>query len=486
MTSIHSLPVEILLPIIQMAIEPGSEAAVVCATVSRRWQPHVERQTFASLRLDTDRLSKAKDILTPARQTYVRHICMEALLPEYDEPELRGRRETDEEQQQNNQAFTRAIVGLFDCLSLWEPIVTGTGRPGVILQLCASSPSDRYGSGGRREDRIERWKYSDLSLESGVEDDLPALGMITQFKEHFSCGYKRSILHKNRNIPRYIAASVYGIIASKLTNLEAVHWRIMYIQEEYIPLRQKMRQDFAASLASFPQSVHHFSLFYPWAELMGHDIQPPRAHVDDPLSIALRGIAQHCTTFKLEGTVVFDTNLFWPQQLPLSLDETPYWPRLEEVRISSSKISPLGAWLFHKHPSAPRPRPRPPSPPHVANSPEVLTVDDPSYHFRVLLDHEYFGEICLAAARAATRMPRLKDMTVAWEMMMSCSFGYNVRYSVSDGRACAEYWSDSTPALPLTAEAEEAWRAAARVHMGEGGQISFDPANVGERAPWHY
>ncbi|KAI1845403.1 hypothetical protein JX265_005264 [Neoarthrinium moseri] len=482
MTSIGSLPVEIVLQIIRLAIEPGPEAVGVCAAVSRQWQQHVERQSFALIRLNADRASEAKEILTPARQTYVRHINMEALLPEYDDSKLFGCRETDEEQQQNNRAFTRAIIALFDCLSRWDSVATGTGQPSVTLELCAFSPSDTISA--MASYRAQRWKHSFLSLENGVKDELPALGMITSFvdRSHVVSAIPRP--RHRQYFRRYIAASVFGVIASKMPNLEQVDWALNDDENENVLLRQKLRQEFATSLMDLPRSVRHFRLFYPNPGPKNDDFQPPRAYrnglVSDPLSIALYGISQECVTFILDGTVVFDTNIFWPHSLPSNPDKTPFWSRLEEFNIRSSRVSPSGAWLFHADPSAPR-RPAP-SPRFHANSPEVLSGDDPTFFYKVHLDHEYFRELCLAAARAAARMPRLKLMMAEWDLGIACQFGYRV---YGEG-TCAEYWSESTPAFPLTAETEDAWRAAARVHIGESSKINFDLVDLGEKHPMIY
>ncbi|KAF7533699.1 hypothetical protein G7054_g6866 [Neopestalotiopsis clavispora] len=482
MTSLESLPVEILLKIIRQAIEPGSEAVGVCAAVSRQWQQLLERETFAFLRLDTDRISEAQDILTPARQTYVRYIRMEALLPEYDEPRFRGCRETHEDQQQNNQAFARAIKGLFDCLSLWEPVAKGATQPVITLELCAFSRSDK--PGGVATHRNKRWKYSFLSLENGMEDSLPALCMITKFTDRPSHFTVEPNPRRQQFYRRSIEAKVFGIIASRLSNLEQVDWTLEDSENEDLSLRQRMRQEFAASLANFPQSVREFRLFYANPGPHNHDFQPPRAHngdlAADPFSIALRGVSQHCISFTLDGTVVFDANLFWPQPLSATVDETPYWARLEEFRVTNSMASPSGTWLFHADPSAPR-QPAP-SPEHLADSPEVLAGDDPEYFYRVHLDHDYFENLCQAAARAAARMPRLKRMVMGWNLGIDCHFGYRT----FDGGKSAEYWSESTPALPLTAEAEEAWCTAAKVQIGDDGKMSFDVVDRGEKHPLVY
>lgn len=267
MVSIESLPVEILLQIIHLAVEPGQQAAGVCAAVSRQWQKHVEWQTFASLRLDLERASAAKHILTPARQSYVRHIRMDALLPDYDAPRLCTRPETDDERQQNNQAFTQAIVGLYKCLSHWEPSAIGVGQPGVILKLYAFSPADKrdIGKPVRSSIRKKRWQHSFLSLENSIE--LPALDMITSF-----------IVPPPRYLERRVAAKVCNVMASKMTNLEIVDWNLEDNVKENIHLRKKMRQEFAASLTNIPQSVRHFRLWYPYTAPKNHDFQPPSAY----------------------------------------------------------------------------------------------------------------------------------------------------------------------------------------------------------------
>lgn len=212
----------------------------MCAAVSRQWQYHVEKQTFALLRLDPERVLAARDILIPVRQSYVRCIGMDALLPEYDAPKLWMRPETDKERQQNNQAFTRAIIGLFECLSYWEPSITGAG---VVLELYALSPADKrdIAMPFSLKMRKKRWQHSSLSLKVGAEDDLPTLYMITKF-----------IIPQPHILERRVAARVCGVMASRMSNLAAVDWNLEDNEKEDIYLRQRMRQEFATSLANLP------------------------------------------------------------------------------------------------------------------------------------------------------------------------------------------------------------------------------------------
>ncbi|KAI0140324.1 hypothetical protein BJ166DRAFT_542809 [Pestalotiopsis sp. NC0098] len=480
MASIASLPAEILSPILRLAVEAGPTTAGACAAVSRQWQQHVESQTFASLTLDVWRAAQAKDILTPARQSRVRHICMEARLPEYNPFILQDRRV---ERWQNNQIFTEAIQMLFSCLSHWAPATIGTGQRGVRLELWAFSPTDSRDD-FRAQTWMRRWVNFYLTLTEGSEDDLPDLSMITEFVGRTIDVYDGSNPHDRRYYHRHIEARVFGVMAAKMTRLESVDWELVDYEKLVIPFRQRMRKRFAASLASLPQSVRHFRLWYPHQGPMNHDAQPRRAYDDrlesDPLSIALRRIAQQCIKFILEWDMVFDTNLFWPQPQPSSPDETLHWPHLEILVVRSSMVSPSGTWLFHADPLVP-PGP-PPEPQFPENSPEVLTGNHPWNPYRVLLNRRYYTEVSLAVARAAARMPRLRRLMVQWGTVRTCKFGYQVM-----GRGTtAEYWSESTPALQLTAGLEEAWRTAAKVHIGEGRELSFDLVDLDQYPPSLY
>ncbi|KAK6220670.1 hypothetical protein LQW54_001861 [Pestalotiopsis sp. IQ-011] len=327
MASIASLPAEILSPILRLAVETGPTTAGACAAVSHQWQQHVERQTFTSLTLNAWRAVQAKDILTPARQSRVRHICMEAHLPFYNPFIWQNKWE---ERRQNNGAFTLAIRTLFYCLSHWEPAAIGTGQRGVTLELCAFSPTDTRAD-LRAPKWMRRWTNSYLTLTRGSEDDLPDLNMITKFVGRTFEFYNGSNPHHRRYYHRQIEARVFGVMAAKMTSLEEVDWDLVDYEKLDMPFRQRMRKRFAASLASLPQSLRYFRLWYPHQGPRNHDAQPHRAYDDrvesDPLSIALRRISQQCITFILDWDIVFDINLFWPQQ-PSSPDETLYWPRL--------------------------------------------------------------------------------------------------------------------------------------------------------------
>jgi hypothetical protein len=107
------------------------------ATLDRRWQAIIERQTFSDICINTTkRLEEFQRLVsTTHRRASIRIIALRVELESYDE-KARARFETDEERQRNNKIFTTTISTLFRTLSGWSDIA------GIHLGIRAQSPSD--------------------------------------------------------------------------------------------------------------------------------------------------------------------------------------------------------------------------------------------------------------------------------------------------------------------------------------------------------
>lgn len=182
MPSFQTLPQEIREGIVELAVKQSPTTAAGLACVSPEWQADVERQTFCKLKVDQTRLDGLRDIVTPARRAYVRHVEMDALLPEYNARQLWDEEETAEDRRRNNEAFTRAVQGVLSVLSSWEqPAHSGQG---VSLVLRAYSPSDIAREPGlefRHRLRRRRWCKSYLDLADEAYDHLPQVPVLTAF-----------------------------------------------------------------------------------------------------------------------------------------------------------------------------------------------------------------------------------------------------------------------------------------------------------------
>ncbi|KAK6083948.1 oxoglutarate iron-dependent oxygenase [Seiridium cupressi] len=109
------------------------------APMSKQWQPHIERITFAEVYLSPARLAAARKILTPMRFGDVRSIHLDVVLDDYSK-QTRRYVGNEKENVRNNDVFTRTVAGIF---SLLKPLdVPKSIRGPRTLQLTAHSPSD--------------------------------------------------------------------------------------------------------------------------------------------------------------------------------------------------------------------------------------------------------------------------------------------------------------------------------------------------------
>jgi hypothetical protein len=142
MVGLTSLPPEVMRGSVQLAIELDADSAGKYTTVSREQQAYPEEKIFSPFKIRLTQIEELRDNLTPLRQSYVRNVDFEVILPEYD-VELVA--ETPGEQHHNSQSFTGAILGLLDSLAGWRHHIGRElyQRPGISLTILASSPSDR-------------------------------------------------------------------------------------------------------------------------------------------------------------------------------------------------------------------------------------------------------------------------------------------------------------------------------------------------------
>ncbi|KAL7952079.1 hypothetical protein V8C42DRAFT_339962 [Trichoderma barbatum] len=116
-------------------VVPGSGPKY--AAVNRIWQDEIERESFASLRLDLNRLLQVNSIVTPRRRHYVRIIKLVVASPRsgpVDSPE------TDEEKLRNNRALQATFEAFMQSMSQWDAGEVYHG--GVRLYVNTSTPHD--------------------------------------------------------------------------------------------------------------------------------------------------------------------------------------------------------------------------------------------------------------------------------------------------------------------------------------------------------
>lgn len=444
MPSFQTLPQEIRRDIVELAVavkqSPTTAAGLACVT--SEWQAYVERQTFHKLKVDQNRLDGLRNIVTPARRTYVRCVEMDAILPEYNAHQLWDEEETAEEQRRNNEAFTKAVQGVLSVLSLWE-----YDGEGVSLVLRAYSPSDitrKHGLEFRHRARRRRWCKSYLDL-TDAHNHLPQVPVLTAFT------YETKVRDRDL-VPR-----VCCDIASRAPHLRRAAWSLNDDEKGDPRRRRQMRQDLAAGLGRLPGSLRHFRLAFPNSGPANQAVERRAYDSDnstlDPLSVALRTLSQRLETITIDCCVMLGSEFLWPHDESSGLDSgaAPSWPQLKRLDLTVSMISSSGVWLFDHNPRRPR------APPPASMDPDVR------YKIRSHPIPELINKYFLAAAGAAARMPRLASLGIGWESPGACVLQYNVLAGGSRRRAelifCRSFGVD------LTDEVRNAWRAASRAQV---------------------
>jgi hypothetical protein len=112
-----------------------SESVAVYATVSREWQSAIERHSFSTLHLNQLRFADFAHIVTGPRRRAVRHLRFDIVLDAYT-TEMRGRFETREEQERNDEISLQA----------YSPSDPSHMKQGTLMDRLGNA---RHGIGGR-------------------------------------------------------------------------------------------------------------------------------------------------------------------------------------------------------------------------------------------------------------------------------------------------------------------------------------------------
>lgn len=181
------------------------------AAVSRFWQHVIERETFAELHLDSDRLLELNSIVTPQRRGYVRTIQFNIDLPW---PGGRYKPQSDREKLRNNVALQAAFEAFLQTLSQWD--AAEVYKNGVKLSLKAPIPVERRPDCPMEGPRAARWKrrYAESVLELTDPEriaQLPPVMAITSFETINPADFER-----------YISAVAVGVLLAKLPAVKHV------------------------------------------------------------------------------------------------------------------------------------------------------------------------------------------------------------------------------------------------------------------------
>ncbi|KAJ9134303.1 hypothetical protein NKR23_g10237 [Pleurostoma richardsiae] len=526
------LPEEIIANIISHVAGDGGttppRVLAPYAAMSRRWQRCVEAMTFAHVTLTPARMASplAAQALTPDRVCrFVRSVRVDILLPPYDEG-ARARREVDAEKTEADAVFTGLVRRVFALLSPsrgtdhcggdgrvgqkqreQRPGIDDTTghRPQIRLSMTARCVSDTEDMEARRyrrnvgatstEDIFEaRYEGSYLDLrpraEKSVQDEaeaLPELHCVSQFHVEATPG----------SGCRYFAPRALCLMASRMSGLETVHWELCDNEKRDVALRRKLRADFANSLPTLPPTLQHFNLLYDRRLPNDHSFQT-RSILDetdqdnDKLSLALHMLSQRLTTFDLIAVV--GPEILWPSEPELvphqqQGDDLPLWSRMRRYTIDPGAIAPSGKWRFRRRLDDYASDSDGGADSYFSAHRAAVTApgDEKEDPFREELDPDAVGHLLLAAARAAGRMPALRSMFFALDSALGNGSGrLEVSYTANRdkppagndgggvavvGAGTAKLHVESHPEFYPDEEVMQAWREAAREHVGAESEL---------------
>ena len=216
-----SLSPEILTSIISFIDRSDKLAAY--ATISRKWQPIIERYTFKTLDISSHDFTQFARILsTSHRRSSLTRLDWNILLPPFGEDEeLTSDSETEAEQQENNEIFSIRIRELLNILKSWELefLSVKTARA-LAIQVSAKSA---FGDEWSNQRRFQR-----SLLQLLGDEKLPVVERPIGF-------------YATSNFPRQVEGASIAKIASAFRNLEQLHLQLYDNEKRNHLVRQQHR-----------------------------------------------------------------------------------------------------------------------------------------------------------------------------------------------------------------------------------------------------
>ncbi|KAI1737806.1 hypothetical protein F4680DRAFT_206597 [Xylaria scruposa] len=318
------------------------------ASIDRTWQDAIERETFAQLHLDLERLVEAHDILNRVlrRRSYIRFIHLNLVL----HPAKPGARQRGKD----NRVLQHTFEALLSLLADRNP-----GPPLKLYVDAQNSPQKGRG--------FSLSCHSPLELENPERIlNLKAVNAITHMA-----------VARNEISGRHISGAAICTLLKTLSATKAVslYWR----DDDDGP---DARSDFAKALDNVEHDMDSFQLD---GEYVDQNMQQP-AHVStesklrvDDLSRSLGILSQRLRQFNIVEVAVTD-DIFL--QYNAEIASTAHWPRLQEFHL----YYPGESVLPHSYAS------------DIQQATAVAT--------------DALNARSLKAARAALNMPHLEEMTL--------------------------------------------------------------------------
>lgn len=450
-------------------------------TVNSKFQASAERYSgaYEEFHLDESTADKFLRTFSGRRFRYLRHVSFQTRLypndtppnhkwfdsSKYLEDDIPKCRESKETLREYDKSFTAQIGFLFDTLSTVERRVGTTYRQGkidltILTPIMDLDPSIYCPFRGFVSHRVHL--IEPMSL--------PVLNSIRRLR--FENGTE-FFWYKDPTLTlRKIDLRALLDIAYKLPNLENLaceiggdEWPTPYTHEVsshlwhmYQGPRRDSRHDFAKNmnLLLLPKYLRELDLNFIHPHLSIESIDQTKKMPNltfpfsyDPFSTSLRTISYHLRRMRLFAVV--DETLFWPADG----GELPAWPQLESLDICFHFVSPSGRWYFKGL--------REPEegqldgyvldesayPPFETTRVDKYWCDRHNTYggweaisdaqFRVVPDDEAISPLLEAFAKAAVRMPKLKDAAL-W-----CPLYF--KRSQDDEGQDVDYLGDSIPDL---------------------------------------
>ncbi|KAK8073935.1 hypothetical protein PG994_004834 [Apiospora phragmitis] len=292
-------PFKTLKQIIQLAFETQPYRANLSqyATVSRKWQIHVEFITFETIYLDTSRLSEANQVYDAAAGIGKPRLAFPDQLPPINDylNDLNAIFPSVEPEQHdiNNGDFSDQVARLFDYLHGWHPLDPKI-KLSLRLPLARITGTDTWRT-NHHYSRPEAF----ISLRPDVFRQLPRLHFIVGFS------YAHTIT-LGLSSGLWLHPKACCEIASRFPSLESIDWHLEELVCGDNALEVQIRNDFAAALNLVPASVWKLALKYDYYQAQrGILATPGRCPPGnlDPLSVALRRLSKQLEEVTLEMVI---------------------------------------------------------------------------------------------------------------------------------------------------------------------------------------
>ncbi|CAD0097249.1 unnamed protein product [Aureobasidium mustum] len=411
--SFNDLPPSILLSIASRLEEVDFLAGY--ATIDRPWNSVVEALTFRELRSKSfEHLSRIPDRMNPDRWEALRALDIIIQLPEYGREKWHDL-EIEKDKHTNNVVLSDSLRETFATINSWQQY--RCGPPQMTLAIQAISKSDYCHLDIRN--RIKRRgnaapSMEDVRIEASylhLLGDLPYCPSVSSLVFRGARLLRQLPGEPSRPCcPRLLSGENVIRIIKACRSANIVQLELSDQESNNSELRDRERTDFATSLLDLPQSVTHLELQYPGvANQLFDPPSIPLLNGKDLLSHSLNTVSRKLET--LEINAVLSDDLFGVS------DSGSSWPQLRSLRIYFEPCTPTGEWMLELDQQDTEIEPDDDEDEQYEDlgiyrrqTEMPARMHFPPRSFRTMVNIDVFDDISLAAAKALTKMPNLRDL----------------------------------------------------------------------------